>query len=109
MPTRSRTHTVDAERLYEARSAESFNRLSYALQLLRVLKPPMKVAVYSHRRHLSLEQGRALGEQSAWATLGVPPDATRESIARALAELTGLERAPFLVDLLCAAPVEPEG
>jgi len=109
MPPRSPTHTVEAERHYEAKSSESFNRLSYALQLLKILNPPLKVAVYGHRRRLLVERGRALGDQSAWALLGVPPDATRESIARALAELSGLERTPFLVDLLCATPAEAAG
>jgi len=109
MAPRSGTHTIDTERVYQARSSESFNRLSYARKLLKLLKVPMTVAVYGNRRQLSLSRGRALGEQSAWALLGVPPDATRESIARAIAELSELERAPFIVDLLCATPADAEG
>lgn len=108
MPTRNDTHTVEAERQFEARSGESFNRIAYALELLRLLKPPMTVAVYSNRRQVQIEQGRALGDQPAWALCGVPPHASRASIARELVKLSGLEDAPFLVDLLVAAPrVEP--
>jgi len=109
MPPRSNSHTVQTERQFEARSAESFNRVAYAIQLLKLLNPPLTVAVYGNRGHLRVERGRALGEASAWALLGVPPHATRESIARALVELSGLERAPFLVDLLCAGVLQPVG
>ncbi|MET0792808.1 MAG: hypothetical protein ABW061_14910 [Polyangiaceae bacterium] len=109
MPPRSNTHTIQTERQFEARSTESFNRVAYAIQLLKLLNPPLTVAVYGNRGHLLVERGRALGAQPAWALFGVPPHATRESIARALVELTGLERQPFLVDLLCAGAVEPLG
>ncbi len=104
MPIRNDTHTVEAERQFEPRSTESFNRVAYALELLRLLNPAMTVAVYSNKRHVQVEQGRALGDQPAWALCGVPPHATRASIARALVKLSGLEGAPFLVDLLVAAP-----
>ena len=109
MPQRSTTHTIETERQFEARSTESFNRVAYAIQLLKVLKPPLTVAVYGNRSQLRVERGRALGAESAWALFGVPPHATRESIARALVELSGLEREPFLTDLLCAAPIKPVG
>jgi hypothetical protein len=109
MPPRSNTHTIQTERHFEARSSESFNRVAYAIQLLKLLNPSLTVAVYGNRGHLRVERGRALGEESAWALLGVPPHATRESIARALVELSGLEREPFLVDLLCAGAPQPLG
>src|SRR4051812_8741828 len=104
MPTRNNTHTVEAERQFEARSSESFNRLAYARELLELLNPAMTVAVYSNARQVHVEQGRALGDQPAWALCGVPPHASRASIARALVKLSGLEDTPFLVDLLVSAP-----
>jgi hypothetical protein len=106
MASRDNTHTIEEDRRFEARSAERFNRIAYAMQLLKLLNPPLRVAVYSNFRHVKVEQGRGLGAEGPWALFGVPPHASRESIARALAELTGLEREPFLVDLLCAAPPE---
>jgi hypothetical protein len=109
MATRDKSHSIEVERHYEARSEESFNRIAYAIELLKVLNPPMTVAVYRNSRHLQVERGRALGENAAWALFGVPPHATRESIARALVELSGLERAPFILDLLSAKPAAPLG
>ncbi len=106
MPPRSNTHTVETQREFEARSTESFNRVAYAIELLRLLNPPLAVAVYGSRHRLLVERGRALGNEGAWALFGVPPHATREGIARALVELSGLERAPFLLDLLCARSSE---
>jgi hypothetical protein len=107
MAQRAGSHTVQAEERFEARSAERFNRIAYAIELLKLLNPPMTVAVYGSCRRLNLEQGRGLGNEKPWALFGVPPHATRENIALALAELSGLEKKPFLVDLLCATPAEP--
>jgi hypothetical protein len=45
MATRDKSHSIEVERHYEARSEESFNRIAYAIELLEVLKPPMTVAV----------------------------------------------------------------
>ncbi len=109
MATRDKSHSVEVERQYEARSTESFNRVAYAMQLLALLNPPITVAVYRNNRQLLVERGRGLGAEAPWALFGVPPHATRESIARALAELSGLAHAPFLVDLLSAKPAERLG
>lgn len=108
MVLRDGTHSVQAEQRFEARSSERFNRVAYAIELLRVLSPPLTVAVYGSSRHLQVERGR-LSSQGPWALFGVPPHATRESIALALAELSGVDREPFLVDLLCATRAEPSG
>ncbi len=107
MATRDKSHSVEVERQYEARSTESFDRIAYAIQLLALLNPPLKVAVYRNSRQLLVERGRALGTEAAWALFGVPPHATRESIVRALAELSGLANTPFLVDLLSAKTAQP--
>ena len=102
MAERPSSHTVQAQRRFEARSGERFNRIAYAMQVLKLLNPPLRVAVYGNHSQLHVERGRGLGGESAWALFGVPPHATREGIARALVELSGLEQEPFLVDLLCA-------
>jgi len=107
MAARASSHSVQAEERFEARSSERFNRIAYAIELLKLLNPPMTVAVYGSMRQLRLEQGRGLGDQKPWALFGVPPHATRENIARALAELSGVAREPFIVDLLCATPASP--
>ena len=99
------SHTIQAERRYEARSSERFDRIAYAMALLRVLKPRMTVAVYPRNRYLHVEQGCQQGDEP-WAMLGVPPHATRESIASALVELSGRQREPFLIDLLCASSLD---
>jgi hypothetical protein len=108
MAQRANTHSVQAENRFEARSSERFNRIAYAMELLKVLNPPLTVAVYGTLRHMHVEQGR-LSSKGPWALFGVPPHATRESIAVALAELSGVQQKPFLVDLLCATPAEPLG
>ena len=108
MPTRASTHAVQAEQRFEARSSEVFNRIAYAIELLKRLNPPLTVGVYGTRRQLQVERGR-FGSQGPWALFGVPPQATRESIALAVAELSGLAHEPFLVDLLCTVPAEPLG
>jgi hypothetical protein len=102
MAARSSSHAIQAEQRYEARSSESFNRIAYAMALLKVLRPAMSVAVYPRNRHLMVERGPQRGQNPAWATFGVPPYATRQSIASALAELAGVSHEPFILDLLCA-------
>jgi hypothetical protein len=100
---RDGTHSVQAQHRFEARSAEVFDRIAYAMQLLAILKPQMTVAVYGRNRHIEVQRSR--GRSAPWALLGIPPHATRESIAAALVELSGLQERPFLTDLLCAQPL----
>ncbi len=106
MAQRSNTHSIEAERRFEARSTEQFDRVAYTLELLEVLKPQLTVGVYGTLRHMHVEQGR-LSSKGPWALFGVPPHATRESIVQAVVELSGVGNAPFLVDLLSAKPVAP--
>ena len=97
------SHTIQAQRRYEARSSERFDRIAYAMTLLRLLKPPMTVAVYPGSHFMHVERSRPRAPSAPWATLGIPAHATRETIASAIAELAGRDRASFLVDLLCTA------
>jgi hypothetical protein len=99
-------HRIQAQRRYEARSSERFDRVAYTMALLRLLKPPMTVAVYAGNQYLHVERSGQRTPREPWAILGVPPHATRESIAAAVAELSGLQREPFVLDLLCAGTVE---
>lgn len=97
------THAIEAEsRRFEARSSESFDRIAYALELLKVLNPALTVAIYRTQQHLEVDQGQ-FGSDGPWALLGIPPHAARESIVLAVAELCGVSREPFVVDLLRAA------
>jgi hypothetical protein len=100
------SHTIQAQRRYEARSSERFDRIAYAMALLRLLRPQMTVAVYSSCRYLHVERGRRPSTHEAWATLGVPSHATRQSIASAVVELSGLQQKAYLTDLLCAGSLD---
>jgi hypothetical protein len=97
---------VDAERRSYGRTFERFDRIAFAMRALRILRPErLRVAVYSRIRDLRVERGRDLetGGNHHFALLGIPPDASRESIAHALAELAGLAQTPFVIDLLVLA------
>lgn len=110
MSARTGSHSIaNAEQRFEARSTESFDRIAYAMALLRLLKPRMTVAVYPRSQKLLVERGREPGSTGVWALVGIPPHATRQNIASALAELSGVESEPFVVDLLQASlPAYPE-
>jgi hypothetical protein len=88
-----------------ARSSERFDRIAYAMRLLKWLRPRMTVAVYECYQDLHIERGKLAGAVR-WAMVGIPRDASREHITVALAELASLERAPFVVDLLRVAANE---
>jgi hypothetical protein len=84
---------------------EEFDRLAFAMRALQVLRPrATRVAVYPCRSELRVEQGRDLerGTSARWATVGIPPDASREHIAVALANLAGETETPFMIDSLIA-------
>jgi hypothetical protein len=101
-----RWELIQEERRFERRDPQPFDRLEFAMGALRVLKPPgMTVAVYQRRRELRVERGPDLarGQASSWAMVGIPPDASREHIAFALAELAGADDVPYMVEVLVAA------
>lgn len=101
----SELSVVEEARRLDGRSFERFDRIAFAMRALRVVCPErMRVAVYTRTQNLRVERGRDLDRaEASWALVGIPPDASRQSIALALAELAGLGTAPFVVDLLCAA------
>ncbi|MBI2394179.1 MAG: hypothetical protein HYV09_31705 [Deltaproteobacteria bacterium] len=87
---------------------ERFDRVAFALRVLEILQKRqgahrgMTVAVYQGRFELQVERGRDWGGPpgATWAMIAVPPDATRERIVLALAELCGVPATPWLLDTL---------
>jgi hypothetical protein len=101
---------VDETRRPDRRTTERFDRIAFAMHALRIVRPEhMRVAVYTRASNLRVERGRDFAaDDASWALIGIPPDASRQSIALALAELVGLSNAPFMVDLLCVAAAAVE-
>jgi hypothetical protein len=76
-------------------------------------RPAMQALVCSPRMRrqsprgndFHVERGRdlAFGEGASFALLGIPHDASRESIALAVTELAGFADTPLLVPLLVSA------
>ncbi|MBK8994696.1 MAG: hypothetical protein IPM35_02950 [Myxococcales bacterium] len=97
---------VEERRALDITSGEEFDRIAFAMRALRLLKPPMTVAVYPRTRSLSVERGRDLSTEptGTWAMLGIPPNASRAHIALAVAELASAELPPWLLDLLALGP-----
>ena len=97
---------VDPARRWERQDPESFDRIAFAMRALALLRPRIdRIAVYSSIERLVVERGRDLksdGDRD-WALVGIPPHASRQSIAMALAELVGVAGTPFVVDLLVLA------
>jgi hypothetical protein len=103
--TESPYELYDQQRRIEYRDPEDFDRIAFAMRALRRLRPKrMKVAVYAAVSSLHVESGRDLrrGEGATWAIVGIPPHASREHIAYALAELAGVESVPYAVQMLLA-------
>jgi hypothetical protein len=103
--TESPYELFDQQRRIEYRDPEDFDRIAFAMRALRRLRPKrMKVAVYEAVSTLHVESGRDLrrGEGATWAIVGIPPHASREHIAYALAHLAGVESVPYAVQMLLA-------
>lgn len=97
---------VEERRIRSTGPVERFDRLSFALRALALLKPPQtRVAVYTCRSEIRIEQGRDLesGPEARWALVGIPPDASREHIAVALAGLADALHVPYVLDALMGA------
>ena len=82
-----------------------FDRIAFAMRALHRLRPTrIKVAVYQAVSSLRVETGRdhRRGEGATWAIVGIPPHASREHIAYALASLLGVASVPYAVQALLA-------
>jgi hypothetical protein len=89
-----------------AESDEAFDRMAFAMRLVRLLRPKDMTVIFHESYHgVRVERGRDYGRGGAatWAMLGISPKASRERIALAVAEVAGVERVPFIVDLLVRA------
>ena len=100
-----RLEWLDIERRYEqlAESTEQFDRIAFAMKLLRLVPAKNTTVIFHESYHgVRVELGRdyARGNQARWAMLGISTHASREWIALAVAEIAGVERVPFIVDLL---------
>lgn len=95
---------VDPQRRIEYRDRRDFDRIAFAMRALERLRPKrMTVAVYPAVATLRVERGRDLRRDGAsWAIVGIPPQASREHIAYALAELVGVASVPYVVQSLLA-------
>jgi len=107
VPTRlhdARHEAVDPSWHVEYHDPEDFDRIAFAMRALERLRPRrMTVAVYSSVNALRVEQGRDLKREGGrYAIVGIPPHASREHIAYALAELAGVAHVPFAVEVLLA-------
>jgi hypothetical protein len=94
-----RLHIQEERHELDITSAERFDRIAFTMHALRLLSPRLTVAVYPRMRSLHVDKVRDL-----WATLGVPPDASREHIVLAVAELAGVQNPSWLLDLALASP-----
>jgi hypothetical protein len=89
----------------EYHDPSDFDRIAFTLRALHRLGPSrMKVAVYSAVSALRVESGRdhRRGDDARWAIVGIPPHASREHIAYALATLLGIASVPYAVQILLA-------
>lgn len=94
-----RLHIQDERHQLDTTSRERFDRIAFTMHALRVLSPRLTVAVYPRTRSLHVDKVRDL-----WATVGVPPDASREHIVLAVAELAEVPNPSWLLDLAMASP-----
>jgi hypothetical protein len=96
---------VDYDQRTIPREGPPFDRVGFAMRALRVLRPEgLTVAVHPGRWELRVQRGRdwARGDGARWAIVSIPPDASREHIAIAVAELAGVATEPFMIETLIA-------
>ncbi|HEX4336616.1 MAG TPA: hypothetical protein VH062_11925 [Polyangiaceae bacterium] len=100
----------DRSRSFEATDTEEFDRLAFAIQVIRVLRPrKLSVAVYRRYAELRIECVRDLrgGDGARWAMVGIPSRASRAQIAHALADLAGVADIPYAIDVLVNRALAP--
>src|SRR6476620_9208373 len=86
-----RLEWFDVERRYEqlAESKEEFDRIAFAMKLLRLVPVKNTTVIFHESYHgVRVELGRdyARGNQARWAMVGISAHASREWIALAVAE-----------------------
>ena len=89
----------------EYKDPSDFDRIAFAMRVLHRLRPRhVKVVVYSTVSALHVESGRdhRRGDDARWAIVGIPPHASREHIAYALASLLGVASVPYALQTLVA-------
>jgi len=94
---------AEHERDDAAESNETFDRIAFAMRLLRVLAPKnLTVVFHESYRSVRVERSHSFARATGarWAMVGISPRASRQVIALAMAEVAGVERVPFVVDLL---------
>ncbi|HEU5072987.1 MAG TPA: hypothetical protein VFU02_02425 [Polyangiaceae bacterium] len=91
-----RTRAAD----YERHPWQRFDRVAFALRALRVLIPRETRIVVFRSNRLQVTQGLDLarGSHARWVMLGIPWDASAESIVLALAQLDGLRQRPYALE-----------
>jgi hypothetical protein len=111
-PRETRYEQIDPWHHLEYHDPADFDRIAFAMRALDRLRPKrMKVAVYSAVSKLRVESGKdhRRGEGARWAIVGIPPHASREHIAYALASLLGVASVPYAVQMLLADEGGPAG
>src|SRR5688572_15851037 len=88
-----RLEILERRELPAPRSAEAFDRIAFAMRALDILRPRgMDVVVYEGVSDIRVERGRdpRRGASASWATVAIPPHATREHIVYELCALAGV-------------------
>jgi len=94
---------VDRREIIGSRDESSFDRVEYALRLLRMIQPPgMTVVVCCGVRSIWTEQGRDIrrGPGARWGIVSIPRHASRVDIAVEVAKLAGRAGDPFVLQML---------
>ena len=85
---------------YERHPWQRFDRVAFALRALRLLIPTnTRIAVFQSN-HLHVVQGLDLarGPSARWVMLGIPSDASAESIVLALTQIEGVGQHPYTLE-----------
>jgi hypothetical protein len=101
----ARYEQTDPRRRIEYQDAEEFDRIAFAMRALEILRPKrVRIAVYAAVSSMQIEATEDLKREGfRFAMVGIPPHASREHIAYALAELAGVASVPYAVQMLLGA------
>jgi len=107
----ARFEQSDPRRHVEPHDPEPFDRIDFAMRALEVLRPKrMRIAVYQAVSTMQIESVKDLSRKDFHiASVGIPPHASREHIAYALAELAGVASVPYVVQTLINLDRRPGG